>query len=451
MAFNTSRKNTSGKRTSIPAIGLFISLMIVCVVAWTFPARAVLEIEINQGIVEPLPIAIMKFGEGSNYGEGISDVITLNLERTGLFRPINRRSFIEVGLTPKSVPNFIDWRIINAQALVTGDVVQLEGGRLQADFRLWDVNAGEELAGQQFATSQENWRGLAHGISDTIYEKLTGEQGYFSTKIVYIEETGPKRSRVKRLAIMDQDGANNRYLTAGRDLVLTPRFSPDSKEVAYMSYEGRSVPKVYLLNIESGRQRVVGNFPGMTFAPRFSPNGQDIVMSLQDGGNANIYSMNLSTGQTNRLTNSASINTSPSYSPDGSRIVFESDRGGSQQLYVMSSLGGNAVRISFGQGRYATPVWSPRGDMIAFTKLHAGRFMIGVMAPDGSGERILTEGFHNEGPAWSPNGRVLIFFRDIPGENGGPQLWSVDLTGYNEQRIETQGFASDPAWSPLVN
>ncbi|MEP2704291.1 MAG: Tol-Pal system beta propeller repeat protein TolB [Roseibium sp.] len=417
------------------------------------PVKALVEIDITQGNIEPLPIALPPFsaeGGDSKLAADMTAVISADLKRSGLFNPLDPASFIQKNMSVNSTPRFGDWRTINTQALVTGSVTKQPDGRLRAEFRLWDIFASEQMLGQQFYTTPENWRRLAHIISDAIYERLTGEKGYFDTRIVYVDETGPKDKRVKRLAIMDQDGANIRYLTRGDDLVLTPRFSPTSQEVTYMSYGGAE-PSVYLLNIETGQREIVGNFPGMTFAPRFSPDGQSVIMSLQQGANANIFMMDLRSRQTTRLTNTAAIDTSPSFSPDSRQVVFESDRGGSQQLYVMNANGGEARRISFGPGRYSTPVWSPRGDLIAFTKQHQGRFMIGVMRPDGKGERILTEGYHNEGPAWSPNGRVLVFFRDTPGANGGPQVWTVDLTGYNEQRVDTPAFASDPSWSPLIN
>ncbi|MCF6321521.1 MAG: Tol-Pal system beta propeller repeat protein TolB [Rhizobiaceae bacterium] len=414
--------------------------------------RSQVTVDITKGNVEPLPIAIADFqGEGAQrqLADDIVSVISANLKNSGLFRPIEKAAFIQNITDPDVVPRFEDWRLINAQALVTGRVVRANDGRLRAEYRLWDVFGGDQMSGQQFFTTPKNWRRVAHIISDAIYERLTGEKGYFDTRIVYVDETGPKNKRVKRLAIMDQDGANGRTLTRGSDLVLTPRFSPTRQEVTYMSYEG-GLPRVYLLQIETGQRELVGNFPGMTFAPRFSPDGLKIVMSLQKGGNANIYSMDLRSRQTTRLTNTAAIDTAPSYAPDGDRIVFESDRGGRQQLYVMSAGGGNAQRISFGVGSYSTPVWSPRGDLIAFTKLSGGKFLIGVMKPDGSKERILAEGFHNEGPTWAPNGRVLMFFRETPGASGGPKLYSVDLTGYNERLIPTRSFASDPAWSPML-
>ncbi|WP_426238932.1 Tol-Pal system beta propeller repeat protein TolB [Pararhizobium sp. DWP1-1-3] len=411
------------------------------------PVLAKVELNINKGNVEPLPIAVTDFLQGE-LGQKISDVVAADLKRSGLFAPIAKSAFIEKITNPDAAPRFEDWKVINAQALVTGRVTQEGDGRLKAEFRLWDSFAGQQMAGQQFFTQPENWRRVAHIIADAIYEQITGEKGYFDTRIVYVAESGPKTARKRQLAIMDQDGANARGITNSNDIVLTPRFSPNKQEITYMSFEGNE-PRVYLLQLETGQREVVGNFPGMTFAPRFSPDGQRVIMSLQQDGNANIYTMDLRSRTTTRLTSTPAIDTSPSYSPDGGQIVFESDRGGRQQLYVMSSGGGGQNRISFGDGSYSTPVWSPRGDLIAFTKQSGGKFSIGVMKPDGSGERILTTGFHNEGPTWAPNGRVLMFFRQNAGA-GGPQLYSIDLTGYNEQLVQTKGFASDPAWSPLL-
>ena len=415
----------------------------------TLPARALVEIDINQGVVEPLPVAITSFLSGDEVGSEISQVIEADLRRSGLFAPIDKGAFIEKISNPDVAPRFEDWKVINAQALVTGRVTQEADGRLRAEFRLWDTFAGQQLVGEQFFANKANWRRVAHIIADTIYERLTGEKGYFDTRIVYIDESGPKENRVKRLAIMDQDGANHRFLSDGRAIALTPRFSPNRQEITYMSYESGQ-PQVYLLQIETGQRELVGNFPGMTFAPRFSPDGQKIVMSLlRDDGNSNIFAMDLRSRATTRLTNSNSIDTSPSFSPDGSRIVFTSDRGGRAQIYVMGADGSNPTRISFGDGTYSTPVWSPRGDLIAFTKQSGGDFQIGVMKTDGSGERILSTAFSQEGPTWAPNGRVLMFFRQAAG-SGGPKLVSIDLTGRNEQQVPTANFASDPAWSPLL-
>lgn len=419
------------------------------------PAAALIDIDVTRGTIQPLPVAIPAFVAASpdtQLGADVAQVIAADLKRSGLFQPLDPATFIQTVINPNQAPNFADWRVVSAQALVTGGVTRQSDGRLRAEFRLWDIFAGEQMTGQQFFTTPDNWRRVAHIIADAIYERLTGEKGYFDTRIVFVDETGPKDNRVKRLAIMDQDGANVRFLTRGNDLVLTPRFSPSNQEVTYMSYGGNQQPKVYLLNIETGQRELVGDYPGMTFAPRFTPDGQRVVMSLQQDSNANIYVMDLRSRRTTRLTDSAAIDTSPSYSPDGSRIVFESDRGGSQQLYVMGADGSSPQRITFGQGSsYSTPVWSPRGDLIAFTRRSGGKFSIGVIKPDGTGERILTESFHNEGPTWAPNGRVLMFFRDTPGANGGPQIWAIDLSGYNEYRVPTPSFASDPAWSPLIN
>ena len=417
--------------------------------ATTTISQARVEIDITRGNVEPLPIAIVDFA-GDEVAQNIASVVEADLRNSGLFKIIDKAAYSQKDLSKTNKPRFGDWRVINAQALVSGSVKQLADGRLSTEFRLWDVFAGDQLQGQRLDIQPQYWRRAGHIIADAIYESLTGEKGYFDTRVVFIDETGPKNQRVKRLAIMDQDGANVRTLTEGGDLVLTPRFSPTRQEITYMSFDGGQ-PRVYLYQIETGQREIVGNFPGMTFSPRFSPDGQKIIMSLQQGGNANIYMMDLRSRSTTRLTNSPSIDTAPSFSPDGNQVVFESDRGGRQQLYVMGAGGGGAKRISFGNGRYSTPVWSPRGDLIAFTKQTGGKFLIGVMRPDGSGERILTEGFHNEGPTWAPNGRVLMFFRESPGANGGPKLYSIDLTGYNERQVVTPSFASDPAWSPLLN
>jgi len=417
-------------------------------------ASAAVEIDITKGNLQPLAVAVAAFGgvtkQDSKLGAQIAEVVTADLERSGLFRPIDSAAFLQKTIDVNGAPRFVDWRIINAQALLVGKVEKLSDGRLRTEFRLWDVIAGKQLIGQQFFTRPDNWRRVGHIIADVVYQRLTGEKGYFDTRIVFVDETGPKNIRKKRLAMMDQDGQNLQFLTPGGPLVLTPRFSPTSQEITYLSFEDEQ-PRVYLLNIESGQREIIGNFPGMSFAPRFSPDGQKIIMSRQQGGNANIYSMDLQSRSTVRLTDTSAIDTAPCYSPDGQNIVFESDRTGTQQLFVMNADGSQQHRISKGDGRYSTPVWSPRGDLIAFTKQLGGQFLIGVMRPDGSDERILTEGYHNEGPTWSPNGRVLMFFRESRGEAGGPKLYTVDLTGYNERLVATPSFGSDPAWSPLIN
>ena len=423
---------------------------------WGTPARAELNVDITRGKVEPLAIAITDFLGSSRAerqtGRDIARVIQADLERSGLFRAVDRRAFIGVETSLDTVPRFGNWRVINALALSQGRVQVTLDNRLKVEFRLWDVVAEQQMVGKIYSTVQSNWRRIAHIIADAIYRRVTGEAGYFDTRIVYIAEHGREDRRIKRLAIMDQDGENHQFLTDGKSLVLTPRFSPSRQEITYMSYHG-DTPRVYIYNIDTGRQEVLGDFPGMTFAPRFSPDGNKVIMSMAKDGNTEIYVMDLRTRKAKRLTRHSAIDTSPHFSPDGKRVVFNSDRGGTQQLYVMNSDGRNVRRISHGRGRYATPVWSPRSDLIAFTKMSGGRFFIGVMGVDGSAERSLAEGFLVEAPTWSPNGRVLMFFRETLVDRRKrkvSKLYSIDLTGYNEREILTPLEASDPAWSPLI-
>ena len=417
-------------------------------------AGAVTEIDITQGRIEPLPIAISKLDGAdqadSALGADIADVVSADLERSGLFRPIDPRAFLQRPADMRVMPRFADWRQINAQLLVTGSTATQPDGQIKTEFRLWDVFGEQHMVGLALSTPRANWRRVAHLISDAIYKRVTGEVGYFDTRIVFVAESGPADKRVKRLAIMDQDGANHRFLTDGRVLVLTPRFSPTLHEITYLSYLDNK-PRVYIFNIDSGKQEVLGTFPGMTFAPRFSPDGNKLIMSLSVNGNSDLHVMDLRTRQSQRLTDHPAIETAPSFSPDSAQIAFESDRSGTQQIYVVSGTGGEAKRLSFGQGRYATPVWSPRGDWIAFTKSLKGRFYIGVMRPDGSGERLIADGYLVEGPTWAPNGRVLMFFRETPGGQATrARLYTIDITGTNEREVVTPTDASDPAWSPLI-
>jgi len=442
-----------GEHVRITFCGLVAALMMISV----NPAHAELRIDITRGTVEPTPIAITSFqgdtAKAREYGEGIARVISADLERSGLFHPLDKAAFIQSDAALATLPRFGDWRVINAQALVQGRTEIVADGRLRVEFRLWDVFAEKQMVGLAYFTVPDNWRRVAHIVADAIYKRITGETGYFDTRIVYIAETGAKNARIKRLAIMDQDGENHEFLTDGSALVLTPRFSPKLQEITYLSYYG-DLPRVYIFDIDSGKQEILGEFPGMTFAPRFSPDGKSIIMSMAKDGNSEIYTMDLRTRQAKRLTNHSGIDTSPSFSPDGTQITFNSDRGGNQQLYVMDSNGRNVKRISHGKGRYATPVWSPRGDLVAFTKFTGGRFYIGVMRPDGTGERLLAEDFLVESPTWAPNGRVLMYFRQEPskddGSGGRSRLYSIDLTGQNERQVITPLDASDPAWSPLI-
>jgi len=416
-------------------------------------------VKVGVGTTEAFPIAISTFyaegGKSQNKDLAIQmpRIISENLERSGLFKPTNPRAFVQ---DVKSIQNngirFAEWRATGALGLVTGVVTTTDDNRTRVEFRLWDVLSQKQLVGVAYMTTPQNWRRIAHIISDEVYKRLTGEEGYFDTRIVYVSESGPAIKRIKRLAIMDQDGKNHKYLTDGRDLVLTPRFSPTRQQIAYMSYGDRG-PRVYLYDITTGKHERLGNFPGMTFAPRFSPDGKKVIMSLAVNGNSDIYELDLRSKKKRRITSNSAIETSPSYAPDGKQIIFESDRGGSQQLYVMDMDGSNIHRITFGQGRYANPVWSPRGDLIAFTRMYKGKFYIGVIRPDGSGERSISTAYHVEGPSWSPNGRVLTYFKERPVGAGGAKrearLYTVDITGYNERLLKTPRDASDPAWSPL--
>ncbi len=428
-----------------------IYLFVLCLVL-SLPAHARLEIDITRGNFEPLPIAIPDFagqnGEMSEIGRKVSEVVAADLERSGLFRIVEKGAFIEQIGYQTTAPRFADWRQINASGLAIGKVDSAGAGKMRIKFRLYDNLAEIQMAGRQFDGFTRNWRRIGHLIADEIYKRVTGEDGYFDTRIVYVSESGSRKKRVKRLAIMDQDGENRKFLTDGRHLVLTPRFSPNTQEILYLSY-ARAVPRVYLRDLQTGREESLGTFEGMSFAPRFNHNGSKMVMSVARGGTTNIFEMDLRTRRMRQLTRSPAIDTSPSYSPDGKRVVFNSDRGGSQQLYVMNANGSGIKRISFGNGNYSTPVWSPRGDLIAFTKQKSGRFHIGLMRTDGSGERLLTESWLDEGPTWAPNGRVIMFSRQ-GGGGARTQLYSIDVTGRNLRRVTTPTDASDPAWSPLL-
>ncbi|WP_407681536.1 Tol-Pal system beta propeller repeat protein TolB [Profundibacter amoris] len=417
--------------------------------------RAELNLELKDGVIEPLPFAVPDFvaenGGAGEYASQIARVVAADLTGTGLFREIPKNAFISNITNFNSPVQYADWKAINAQALIVGAVTMGSGGRLTVKFRLFDVFSGAPLGeGLQFGGTTKSWRRMAHKVADAAYSRITGEGPYFDSRVVFVSETGPKNARQKRLAIMDYDGANVQYLTDSRSIVLAPRFSPTGDRVLYTSYE-TGFPKIYVLDVATVGRRVLADQPGtMTFAPRFSPDGQTVVYSLSRGGNTDIYKMSVSSGNPVRLTSEPSIETAPSFSPDGKQIVFESDRSGNQQLYVMSANGGEARRISFGKGRYGTPVWSPRGDLVAFTKQNKGRFHIGVMRLDGSEERLLTASFLDEGPTWSPNGRVIMFMRETAGAGGSSSLYSVDISGRNLKRVKTPGGASDPAWSPLL-
>ncbi len=412
------------------------------------PAFAQTRVTIDEANIKPRPIAIPDFiAPTPQMGRDIAQVLGADLERSGLFKLMNPAAFPERITSLNQTPRTRDWAAAGAEALVVGQISQGPDGRFQVEYRLWDVVLSRNIDGKRLANPA--WRRLAHIAADQVYEKLMLEKGYFDTQIVFVDENGPKEKRVKRLAIMDQDGANLRTLSQGREIVLTPRFSPVRQEIAYMTYVGET-PRVVVMNLTNGQRETIGNLPGMTFAPRFSPDGERLLMSFGQGATTQLVEMDMRTKQARQLTPMQSIDTGPCYSPTAREIVFESDREGTQQLYIIGHDGSGVRRLSRGDGRYSTPVWSPRGDYIAFTKQMTGSFLIGVMKPDGTGERILTEGYHNEGPTWAPNGRVLMFFRESRGANGGPKLFTVDITGHVERPVPTPAFASDPAWSPLL-
>ena len=433
-----------------------------------FKAYALIEVDITRGNLNPLPIAVSPLSTDKksqsesekilnikDIGAEISVVVEKNLKNSGLFNPLDKDSFLQKPDIAHLKPRFEDWKLIKAQALITGKVDIVEE-KLRVEFRMWDVLAAKEMLAIAFTTVPTNWRRVGHIITDKVYERLTGEKGYFDTRIIYVAEQGPKTQRIKKLAIMDQDGFNTKYLTLGNELVLTPRFNPTNQMVTYLSYF-KNLPRVYLLDIETGIQEVVGDFPGMTFAPRFSPDGSQIVMSYSDPkvGNSEIYILDLQTRISKRITDNSAIDVSASFAPGGQKIVFNSDRSGRRHLYIIDINGKNIKRISREAGSYYTPVWSPRGDMIAFTKQEGGQFYIGVMETDGTNERMIAKSFHVEGPTWSPNGRYLMYFKEErtaeDGSGGESSLYSIDLTGSNERKIITPLGGSDPAWSPLMH
>ena len=431
-----------------------LALLIAPVLATSALAQSgPLRLTITDGVIEPLPFAIPTFqaesGGSEQMAADISRLIADDLAGTGLFRQIPASSFISQQASFTQAVAFPDWRAINAQALIIG-AVSVSGDQVVVKFRLYDVFSGVEMGeGMQLAGTSGGWRRIAHKVADQVYSRITGEGGYFDSRVVYVSESGPKDNRLKRLAIMDYDGANTQFLTESGSIVLAPRFSASGDRVLYTSYES-GFPRIYVLNVASVGRQELQTAPGeMAFSPRFSLDGRRMIYSLINGGNTDLYVSDIVSGQSTRLTNAPSIETAPSFSPDGSQIVFESDRSGNQQLYIMPAGGGEPRRISFGQGRYSTPVWSPRGDLVAFTKQNAGRFHIGVMRTDGSEERLLTSSFLDEGPTWAPNGRVIMFSRETQGAGGVSTLYSVDISGRNLRQVPTQGDGSDPSWGPL--
>lgn len=427
---------------------LFINLLII-----NTSYAEEFEVHITRGKIEAFPIAIPTLF-GDQHAQEMTEIIKADLHRSGIFRLLDPRAFIQTSDSLKAGPRFSDWRLINAKALVTGHVVHDAQGQLRISYQLFDVYLDRETDRFEQVFTSKDLRKVAHTISDRIYERIIGIPGYFNTRIAYIAESGDPKNRQKRLALMDQDGFNQEFLTrAETGMVVNPRFCPTRPEITYMAYRNRQA-RIYVMDLKTGHERPLGNFANMTFAPRYSLDGNKLIMSYSENGNSDIYLMDLKTRQNKRLTANSSINTSPSLSPDGSKVVFNSDRGGTQQLYVMNEDGSDQKRISFGNGTYATPVWSPLGDLIAFTIRCNDQFFIGVMRPDGSNERILTKGdYMVEGPEWAPNGRLLTYYRQSRRDRQGKaqvNLYTIHVSGEHEQWLRTTTDASDPSWSPLI-
>jgi TolB protein len=423
--------------------------------AWQPPVspEVVAEVQNERTSIVIAPLATPEnattpAGSTAALGVQIAQVIAANLERSGLYAPRGPSGVRAIAMSEVTAPQFEGWRATGADHLVHGFVRADAAGNLTVGCYLYDMELGTELARQGFVVQPRDWRRAAHKCADAIYSRLSGEAPFFDSRIAYIAETGPKDNRVKRLAIMDSDGANHRFITNGQAIAITPRYSPDYRQIAYVSYLGDRV-RVFIYDIGSGSQRAVFESNNTTFAPRWSPDGRFLLFSMAVGGNTDIYRIPVEGGTPRRMTDSPGIDVGGSYSPDGSRIVFESDRSGAQQIYVMNADGSEQRRISFGGGRYATPEWSPRGDLIAFTRI-AGSFRIGVMTPSGGGERLLTDSWQDEAPTWAPNGRVIQFFRTSQGREGRSQIYQVDLTGVNLRRVPTPVDGSDPSWGPVL-
>ncbi|WP_232223242.1 Tol-Pal system beta propeller repeat protein TolB [Candidatus Odyssella acanthamoebae] len=418
-------------------------------------AQAELEVTINQGQIKPTPIAITPFVDksGQTFGQDLAAIITYDLQSSGLFLPIDPQAFVQnIDSLNIQGPRFADWRIINAQCLLAGEV-EVSGGQVTVRFRLFDSFRGTQMLGLELSVDEKKWRRLGHMVADEVYKRITGEEGYFNTMISFIEESGPHgRKRMRRLGIMDYDGANVRYLTDGKHMAMTPRFSPNNRDIAFLSFEKSGLAQVYLYNLANGSKKLLGQFEGMSFAPRFSPDATKLVMSLEKAGNSAVYLKDLNSGSLTALTQHTCIDTSPCFSPDGNNIVFTSDRGGNEQIYVMDNHGGDVRRISFGGGKYSQPVWSPRGDLITFTKIQQGQFYIGVMNPDGSNERLICTDYLVEAPIWSPNGRVILYTRERRAKGTRfSKICAIDVTGRTKCELKTPREATDAAWSQLLD
>lgn len=448
-----------------PRLGLFGVLVLLGAIVGLQPSQALaqqdlaskeIELTITGTGARQVPVAVVDFvgqtSQEQDMGMEIARIVRSNLSRAGLLRTIDPKMHPQDSRAALLNMQYPQWQLAGSDNVITGRIKVSQYGRLNVEFFLNDTVRRNQLMALSFSTMANNWRRVGHVISDEVMKRLTGEDGAFDTRIVYVAESGPKTRRTKQLAIMDQDGGNHRILTGNDLLVTTPRFSPASQEITYVALQGNTW-RVFIYNLETGQQEVISDFQGTPTAPRFSPKGDRMVLSISFNGNTDLYEVDLTTRRRTRLTNSQGIDTAASYGPGGRRLVFESDRGGSQQLYIKALDTGEVRRISRGQGSYATPVWSPTGEWIAFTKRQGEDFHIGIMRPDGTDERLLTSGFVAESPTWAPNGRLLAYYKQEPTQQGDSvqtALYAVDLFTYQERLVMTPNDASDPAWSPRL-
>jgi len=418
-------------------------------------ARAELKIDIIAGNVAPIPVAVQEFESApanKKLAGQLRDVVVADLKSTGLFRMINRDAYPE-HVKLDEMPNFADWAAIRAQVLVQGRLTEIDGGKLRLEFYVWDIAGKEQIEAQSLTASVSSARRLGHIMADGIYERLTGEVGYFDTQIIFIAETGAPDARVQRMAIMDSDGYNFRYMSDGADMVMSPHFSPNMQTVVFLSYHNND-PMVWSLDMNTGDQRRLGKFGGMTFAPRFSPDGSKIALSLAKGDAVNLYEYDIASRKLRQLTFGDYIDTSPSYSPDGSKIAFNSNRSGTQQIHLLNMADLTQKRLTYGAGRYATPAWNPRGDYIAFTKISDDTFYIGIMTDAGKNEKILASGWFLENPNWAPGGRRLVYYTTdkVSNTDRASHIRSVDINGMNDYEIKLPDGLSgtEPTWSPRL-
>ena len=420
------------------------------------PANAELKVDIIAGDFRPIPIAIQDFeapAKLKKQATELRDVVVADLKSTGLFRIINKNAFPE-NVRMDDMPNFANWSMVKAQVLVQAKLYEAEGGKYGLKYYVWDVAGKEQIEAQDLQGSAKSARRLAHIMADGIYERLTGEHGYFDTQIVFIGQSGDIRSPTKRLAIMDSDGYGMRFMSDDRVMVMSPHFSPNMRTIVFLSYRDDD-PMVWTLNLNTGEQRRLGKFGGMTFAPRFSPDGTRIALTLAKNGTTNLYEYDIEDKTLRQLTSGDYIDTSPSYSPDGKKLAFNSNRSGSQQLHILDLETMKDKRLSFGNGRYATPAWGPRGDFIAFTKIVDETFYIGIMTPAGKNERILASGWFMEAPSWAPGGRRVVYYETekMPdGKGRQSHIRSVDIMGQNDYEIKLPDGLSglEPTWSPTL-